>query len=150
MTPNLLRAFAREKGSTYYQGEDYLPPSICSRDLIEIVGSYRGVLFPESFAFPLSAQACADKKRDCPRQKNQNLVSLAVAGATEGACMDLPIQLHFYLEWGILKGERSGKIFKNCAVWSFVDLHVFEDLVPLHLKRRSFGESKCLHLRAEA
>ena len=53
--------------------------------------------------------------------------------------MDLPIQLYFYLEWGILKGERSGKIFKNRAVWSFFDLHVFEDLAPFPLERRSFG-----------
>ena len=47
-----------------------------------------------------------------------------------------PFSCTLYSEWGILKGERSGKIFKNRAVWSFVDLHVFEDLVPLHLKRR--------------
>ena len=116
MTPNLLRAFAREKGSTYYQGEDPFLPSIRSRDLMESVCSYGGVLFLESFAFPLSAQACADKKRDVARREDQSLVSLAVAGATEGGCMDLPIQLHFYLEWGILKGERSGKIFKNRTV----------------------------------
>ena len=42
------------------------------------------VLFSESFVFLLSAQACADKKRDIALQENQNLVSLAVAGATEG------------------------------------------------------------------
>ena len=85
MTPNLLRAFAREKGSACGQREIFLPPSIYSRDLVEIVCSYGGVLFLESFASPLSAQACADKKRDVIRQKNQSLVSLAVAGATEGA-----------------------------------------------------------------
>ena len=90
MTPNLLRAFAREKGSAYYQGDVYLPPSIRSRDLMESVCSYGGVLFLESFAFPLSAQACADKKRDVIRREDQNLVSLAVAGATEGACRDFP------------------------------------------------------------
>ena len=100
MTPNLLRAFARHRGSAYYQGDVYLPPSIRSRDLVEIVCSYGGVLFSESFAFPLSAQACADKKRDCPRREKQSLVSLAVAGATEGACMDLPTQLYLIFRVG--------------------------------------------------
>ena len=85
MTPNLLRAFARHRGSAYYQGKDPFLPSIRSRDLVEIVCSYGGVLFLESFAFPLSAQACADKKRDTIRHEDRSLVSLAVAGATEGA-----------------------------------------------------------------
>ena len=39
----------------------------------------------ECSSFPLSAQACADKKRDVARREDQSLVSLAVAGATEGA-----------------------------------------------------------------
>ena len=85
MTPNLLRAFARHRGSAYLQRDVYLQLLNCSRDLVEIVCSYGGVLFFESFVFPLSAQACADKKRDVIRQGDQSLVSLAVAGATEGA-----------------------------------------------------------------
>ena len=101
MTPNLLRAFAREKGSAYYQGDVHLQLLNCSRDLVEIVCSYGGVLFLESFAFPLSAQACADKKKDTIRQEDQSLVSLAVAGATEGACMDFPFKLHFVFRVGV-------------------------------------------------
>ena len=139
MTPNLLRAFARHKGSAYYQGEDYLPPSICSRDLMESVCFCGKVIFYESFASPLSAQACADKKRDVIRRGDQSLVSLAVARATEGGCMDLPIQLHFYLEWGILKGERLDKIFKNQTLLFVFEFSVFEDFVPLPLERRFFG-----------
>ena len=100
MTPNLLRAFARHRGSAYLQRDVYLQLLNCSRDLVEIVCSYGGVLFLESFAFPLSAQACADKKKDTIRQEDQSLVSLAVAGATEGACMDLPTQLYLIFRVG--------------------------------------------------
>ena len=32
-----------------------------------------------------------------------------------------PFSYTSYLERGILKGERSGKIFKNRALWSFFD-----------------------------
>ena len=54
----------------------------------------------ECSSFSLSAQACADKKRDVPRQGDQNLVSLAVAGATEGGEERFPTQLYLIFRVG--------------------------------------------------
>ena len=62
---------------------------------------------------------CGQKER-LPRRENQSLVSLAVAGATEGGCMDLPIQLYFYLEWGILKGELPHSGTREAILLRFV------------------------------
>ena len=147
MTPNLLRAFARGRGSAYDQGEDLFLPSIRSRDLMESVCfSY----FPKAWLSLCLHKRVRTKREALPDRGTKTSSPSLSRERPREVERTFPHSCTLYLEWGILKGERLGKIFKNRTILLFFDLNVFEDLVPLPRERRSFGESKCLHLRAEA